>query len=80
MNSDLFTLNIRNTQQYSHITRDIQKYLKRNNIKDKKIKLEEGAITLEDIVITKNKPTSNKTKTTTKTTNNVQSNLNFPKL
>ena len=28
MNSELFTLNIGNTQQDSHLTRDIQKYLK----------------------------------------------------
>ena len=36
MNSELFTLIIRNTQQESHITRDIQKYLKPKNITDKK--------------------------------------------
>ena len=36
MNSELFTLIIRNTQQDSHITRDIQKYLNQNNTKDKK--------------------------------------------
>ena len=34
MNSELFTLIIRNTQQDSHITRDIQKYLNQNNTKD----------------------------------------------
>ena len=55
-------------------------FYKASELQDKKIKLEEGAITLEDIVITKNKPTSNKTKTKTKTTNNVQSNLNKHKL
>ena len=36
MNSELFTLIIRNTQQDSHITRDIQKYLNQNNTKNKK--------------------------------------------
>ena len=36
MNSELFTLIIRKTQQDSHITRDIKKYFNQNNIKDKK--------------------------------------------
>ena len=36
MNSKLFTLYIRNIQQESHITRDIQKYLKPKNKTNKK--------------------------------------------
>ena len=35
MISELFTLIIRNTQQESHITRDIKKYLEPKNIKTK---------------------------------------------
>ena len=48
-----------------------------NELQDKKIKLIEEATTLEDVVITKNKPTSNKTKTTI---NNVKDNFNSHKL
>ena len=36
MNSELFTVIIRNTQQESHKTRNIQKNLKPSNITDKK--------------------------------------------
>jgi hypothetical protein len=55
-------------------------FFKASELQDKKIKMEEGLVSLEDIVITKNKPTSNKTKTTNTTKDNLDNNLNKHKI
>ena len=50
---------------------------KASELKDKKIKLLEDSLTLDDVVFTSNKPTSNKAKATI---NNVKDNINQHKL